>query len=256
MLDQCARLRYRVAVIDPPGGQQIGEVQSWALAHGLASSRASRFAALYYPWLDVPDLLQLQGISRPVPPSGHVAGAYAQTDLTYGVQKPPANVELQFVVDVEKAISDQQQQLLNLNNVNAIRAFPGRGIRVWGARSLAPVQDEDWRFIHVRRLMSAIEETLQRSSRWTVFQSNDRALRSSLSHSLNVLLEEIWARGGLKGNKPADAFFVTCDDTNNPQSVIDRGQLICQVGVAIAAPMEFLVFEIRQDASGSQILEN
>jgi uncharacterized protein len=256
MLDQCVRLQYRVALIDPPGGQQIGQVQNWAQTNGLVGSPAARFAALYYPWLDVPDALELAGNSRSIPPSGHVAGAYAQNDLTFGVQKPPANIELQFVVDVEKAICDRQQQLLNLNNVNAIRAFPGRGIRVWGARSLAPVTDSDWRFIHVRRLMSAIEETVQRASRWTVFQSNDRALRSSLTHSLNVLLEEIWARGGLKGAKPADAFYVICDDSNNPQTVVDQGKLICEVGVAIAAPMEFLVFEIRQDASGSQVLEN
>jgi phage tail sheath protein FI len=97
---------------------------------------------------------------------------------------------------------------------------------------------------------------VQRTSRWTVFQGNDRALRSSLTHSLNVLLEGIWARGGLKGSKPADAFYVKCDGTNNPQTVIDQGQLICEIGIAVAAPMEFLVFEIRQDASGSQVVEN
>ncbi len=135
-------------------------------------------------------------------------------------------------------------------------AFPGRGIRVWGARSLASPRDSDWRFIHVRRLMSAIEETVQRSSRWAVFQNNNDALRNSLKHSLTVLLEGIWAKGGLQGTKPADAFYVKCDATNNPETVIDLGQLICQVGIAIAAPMEFLVFEIRQDAAGAQILEN
>jgi uncharacterized protein len=256
MIEQCARLRYRVAVIDPPGALQIEQVQSWALKNGLVESPSSRFAALYYPWLNAPDSLGPEGALRRIPPSGYVAGTYAQTDLTFGVQRPPANLELQFVVDVEQPISDLQQQGLNLNNVNAIRALPGRGIRVWGARSLAGPGDEDWRFIHVRRLMSAIEETAQRSSRWTVFQSNDRALRSSLTHSLNVLLEGIWAKGGLKGTKPADAFYVKCDATNNPQNVIDRGQLVCEIGIAVAAPMEFLVFQIRQDAAGAQVLEN
>jgi len=256
MIDQCVRLRYRVALIDPPDGQQIEQVQGWAMAQGLVSSPSSRFAALYYPWLDAPDALALDGPFRRIPPSGYVAGVCAQIDLAYGVQRPPANVELQFVVDVEQAISDLQQQGLNLNNVNAIRSFPGRGIRVWGARSLAGPGDEDWRFIHVRRLMSAIEATVQRASRWTVFQSNDRGLRTTLTHSLNVLLESIWARGGLKGTKTADAYYVKCDSTNNPQSVIDQGQLVCEVGIAIAAPMEFLVFEIRQDASGGQVLEH
>ncbi len=256
MIDQCQRLQYRVALIDPPPGLQISQAQTWPANNGLVSSPSSRFAAFYYPWLMAPDSLQPNQLTTTVPPSGYVAGAYAQTDLTYGVQRPPANVELEYVVDVAQPISDLQQEGLNLNNVNAIRAFPGRGVRVWGARSLAQPGDEDWRFIHVRRLMSAIEETVQRSSAWVVFQNNTDTLRRSLTHSLTVLLTGIWAKGGLQGTKPSDAFYVTCDSTNNPQSVIDQGQLICEVGIAIAAPMEFLVFEIRQDASGSQVLEN
>lgn len=255
MIDQCERLHYRVALIDPPDRKQIGEMQDWPKNQGLVM-RSSRFAAIYYPWLKVPDALGIEGLSRRIPPSGHVAGAYAQTDLTYGVQRPPANVELQFVDDVTQAISDLQQEGLNDNSVNAIRTFPGRGVRVWGARSLAPRDDSEWRFIHVRRLMSAIEETAQRSSRWAVFQNNNHALRNSLKHSLTVLLEGIWAKGGLKGTKPVDAFYVKCDTTNNPQSVIDQGKVICEVGVAVAAPMEFIIFEIHQDASGAQVLEN
>jgi hypothetical protein len=257
MIDQCERLRYRVAVIDPPDKLQIDQIQRWPAAQGLVS-RSSRYAAIYYPWLKVPDALAAVGVSRRVPPSGHVAGAYAYNDLTFGVQRPPANIELNFVTDVAQSISDAQQSGLNDDkvNVNAIRAFPGRGIRVWGARSLAPLDDSDWRFIHVRRLMSAIEETLERYSRWVVFQNNNATLRASLKHSLEVMLHGIWAKGGLKGGTPAQAFFVKCDETNNSQTVIDRGQLICQIGVAIAAPMEFIVFEIRQAASGAQVLED
>jgi len=256
MIDQCQRLRYRVALIDPPDGLQIGDVQTWPTDQGLVFSPSSRFAAIYYPWMIAPDTLEPTRPTRNVPPSGYVAGAYAYNDLTYGVQKPPANIELQYVVDVAMEISDLQQEGLNLNNINAIRAFPGRGIRVWGARSLAAVGDEDWRFIHVRRLMSAIEATVERSMGWVVFQNNTDTLRRSLTHSLTVLLQGIWTKGGLMGHKPTDAFYVKCDAKNNPQTVIDLGQLICEVGIAIAAPMEFLIFEIRQDASGAQILEN
>jgi Bacteriophage tail sheath protein len=256
MIDQCERLRYRVALIDPPDKMQIGEMQRWPKDRGLVMRRSSRFAAIYYPWLKVPDPLKIEGLNRRVPPSGHVAGTYAQTDLTYGVQRPPANVELEFVTDLGQSISDLQQEGLNENSVNAIRAFPGRGIRIWGTRSLAPAEDSDWRFIHVRRLMSAIEETVEHSSRWAVFQNNDVALRNSLKHSLEVLLQGFWTKGGLKGGKPADAFYVKCDANNNPQYVIDQGQLICEVGVAVAAPMEFIVFEIRQDASGSRVLDS
>jgi phage tail sheath protein FI len=256
MIDQCQRLRYRVAILDTPDKLQISQAQNWPGSQGLVFSPPSRFAAIYYPWMMAPDALELAGPTRSVPASGYVAGAYAFNDLTYGVQRPPGNVELQFVMDVQRDISDLQQAGLNLNDVNAIRAFPGRGIRVWGARSLAEQGDEDWRFIHVRRLMSAIEATVERSTGWVVFQNNTDALRKSLTHSLNVLLRGIWAKGGLKGNQPQEAYYVKCDAKNNPQTVVDRGQLICEIGVAIAAPMEFLVFEIRQDASGAQILEN
>lgn len=256
MIDQCQRLRYRVALIDPPDGIQVKTMPNWPTTNQLVT-RSSLFAAIYYPWLKVPDSLEVDGEpSRRVPPSGSVAGAYAYTDLNFGVQKPPANVELLSATDVGEAILDAEQGALNDNSVNAIRAFPGRGIRVWGARSLASAEDSDWRFIHVRRLMSAIEETLQRYSRWVVFRNNDATLRLSLKHSLEVMLQGIWAKGGLKGGTPAQAYFVKCDETNNPQAVIDQGQLICQVGVAVAAPMEFIVFEIRQEAAGGQVVEN
>jgi hypothetical protein len=255
MIDQCQRLRYRVALIDPPDQLQIDTVQTWLFNSGLIT-RFSLYAALYYPWLKVPDPLQPLGNTRRVPPSGAVAGAYAYNDLTFGVQRPPANLELDWTTDVGQAISDAQQGDLNQNNINALRVFPGRGIRIWGARSLANEDNTEWRFIHVRRLMSAIEETVEHQSRWAVFQNNDNALRASLKHSMEVLLEGIWAAGGLKGGTPAQAFYVKCDSANNPQDVIDRGQLICEVGIAVAAPMEFIVFQIRQDATGTVVEES
>jgi hypothetical protein len=253
MIEQCERLNYRVALIDPPGGLQPDKMSLWPQQEGLIN-RSSRFAALYYPWLLVPDPLGIGGASRVVPPSGHAAGCYAQIDLTLGVQHPPANTPLQSVANVAQEISDLQQGLLNDANVNAIRPFPGRGIRIWGARSLAA--EEAWRFIHVRRLISAIEETLQRSSRWAVFESNDVSLRKSLTHSLTVLLEGIWASGGLKGAKPSEGFYVKCDDTNNPQPIIEAGQVVCEIGIAVAAPMEFIVFMIRQDVTGGSVVES
>ena len=252
MIEQCERLNYRVALIDPPAGLQPQDMSLWPSSQGLIN-RSARFAALYYPWLSVPDPLGPPGATRLVPPSGHVAGTYAQVDLTVGVQHPPANVALASVSDVAQDLSDLQNGLLNPQNVNAIRAFPGRGIRVWGARSLAA--DDAWRFIHVRRLVSAIEETAQRSSRWATFEVNNDTLRQALTHSLTVLLEGIWAKGGLLGSKPADGFYVKCDDTNNPPAVTDAGQVICEIGVAVAAPMEFIVFRIRQDVTAGDVVE-
>jgi hypothetical protein len=252
MIEQCDRLRDRVAILDPPPGMQARQIQLWPEAEDLRNPMG-KFAALYYPWLKVPDALAITGPNREVPPCGHVAGIYARTDHTFGVQKPPANEELEFAADVVTSVSDLDQESLNDFRVNCIRAFPGRGILVWGARSLST--DAQWKFIHVRRLMSMIEDSVDQSMRWVVFEPNNEALRRTLVHSLNVFLEGIWRAGGLRGTSTAQAYFVRCDETNNPQAVIDAGQLICQVGIAIAAPMEFLVFEIRRTVAGSEVVE-
>ena len=250
MIDQCERLRDRVAVIDTP---QVTRGATALLAW--RDLFATRFAALYYPWLEVPDALNAQGGTRPIPPSGHVAGIYAYTDNVFGVQRPPANAELDFVAGVVDDIDAHAQENLNPFDINAIRSFPGRGIRVWGARSLASASDSNWRFIHVRRLMSMVEKSVEKSMQWAVFESNDYPVRRTLTHSLSVFLETIWRTGGLKGDKPSAGFFVKCDETNNPQSVIDAGQLVCQVGIAVAAPMEFIVFEIRHGGAQTELLE-
>jgi phage tail sheath protein FI len=203
----------------------------------------------------VPDSLDAGQLTRPVPPCGHVAGVYAQIDNRFGVHRPPANVALEFVTDVVDEITALQQEELNPHDVNAIRPFRGRGIRVWGARALAARDDNDWRFIHARRLMSMIEESVYKSMQWTVFEPNDFSLRRTLVHSLSVFLEAIWREGGLKGALPREGFYVKCDETNNPQAVVDAGQIVCEVGIAVAAPMEFIVFEIQQDPGGAAIVE-
>lgn len=252
MIEQCERLNFRVAIIDPPEKIDPVQMSAWPTQSRLANQSA-KFAALYYPWLKVSDPLAPPNGLRETPPSGFVAGAYAKTDRSSGVWKPPANVVLPSVADVATPLSDDQQGPLNDANVNAIRAFHGRGVVVWGARSLS--SDGAWRYIHIRRLISAIEETILLSSRWAVFEGNTPALRNALAHSLRVLLERIWQAGGLKGATPSQGFYVRCDHVNNPQRVIDAGQVVCEIGVAVAAPMEFLVFQIRQDVSGGAVVE-
>ncbi len=250
MIDQCERLRDRVAIIDTPQNMNLpSKIVEWRFQF------RTRFAALYYPWLKVPDPLDVDRLTRAVPPSGHVAGVYAKIDNQFGVHRPPANVALEFVTDVVEEITALQQEELNPYDVNAIRAFRGRGIRVWGARSLADKTDNDWRFIHARRLMSMIEESVYKTMQWTVFETNDYSLRRTLVHSLTVFLEAIWRQGGLKGALPAEGFYVKCDETNNPPVVVDAGQVVCEVGIAVAAPMEFIVFEIRQGPGGAAVTE-
>ena len=252
MVDQCVQMQYRVAVLDTPMSLTPAQALKWRNQLRYQDP-AARFAAVYYPWLKVPDELGIEGPNRTVPPCGHVAGAYAYTDNNSGVQKPPANVELQFVSDVQLEVTSQQQGFLNPAGVNCIRPFPGRGIRVWGARSLS--QDSNWRYIHRRRLMSMIEDSVEQASRWVVFRTNDDDLQRMLTHSLNVFLQTIWLAGGLLGARPSEGYFVKCDKTNNTPTTIDAGQLVCQVGVAVAAPMEFLVFEMRRSVAGAQVVE-
>jgi hypothetical protein len=256
MLGQCSLKRYRTCILDVPDGISADLTVNWAVSQQLLI-QPSMFAALYYPWVKVPDPLSPYETTRSVPAAGHVAGSYATNDWTSGVQKPPANVELSFATDVSVPVNDVSQGPLNQAGVNVIRAIPGRGIRVWGARSLAVAtpSGSQWRFIHIRRLMSAIEASVDRSMRWVVFRPNDNTLRQTLVHSLNVLLQSIWQAGGLKGATAAQSYFVKCDKTNNPQAVIDAGQLVCQMGVAVAAAMEFVVFELRQNVEGSDLAE-
>jgi uncharacterized protein len=250
MIEQCERLRDRVAVLDTPRMLRgAGPLLIWRRRFN------TKFAALYYPWLNVPDALNALGGTRAVPPCGHVAGVYARIDNQFGVQRPPANAELSFAVSSVETVDGEAQENLNPYDINCLRSFPGQGIRVWGARALASSSDADWRFIHVRRLMSMIEKSVDKSMQWAVFEPNDFSLRRTLAHSLRVFLERLWRTGGLKGDRAEQAYFVRCDETNNPQSVIDAGRLICQVGVAVAAPMEFIVFEIRQGGAQSEVLE-
>jgi hypothetical protein len=253
MLEQCERQRDRVALLDAPeSAKGVTTLLNWRKLAAALSGTARRFAAGYAPWIAVTDPTR-SGARRLIPPSGHVAGVYAQVDNAFGVHRPPANVALVGVEDVAEALSARDQEELNPRGINLLRPFPGRGVRVWGARSLS--DEPEWRFIHVRRLMSMIQESVDDSTQWTVFEPNDETLRRTLAHSLSVFLRGIWDAGGLKGAVPEEAFFVKCDETNNPPAVVDSGQLICQIGVAVAAPMEFLVFEIRQQAAGADIVE-
>jgi hypothetical protein len=256
MVEQAARLRYRVALLDTRDNLEPTAANAWLTAIDLPPAYV-QFSAVYYPWVHVPDGLTGELATRRVPPAGQVAGVYAHVDNSSCVQHPPANIELQFAVDLVRPVLGPQHGQLNEWGINALRSFPGRGLRVWGARSLAAAFDdqEQWWFIHVRRTMSMIENSVEKAMQWTVFETNNANLRRTLTHSLSVFLEQIWRSGGLKGAKASHAFYVKCDDSNNPQSQIDRGWLVCEVGVAIAAPMEFLTFQIQRQPDGTGVVE-
>jgi uncharacterized protein len=202
----------------------------------------------------VVDPLKLRGNPvRTIPPCGHIAGLYARSDFTVGVHKAPANGELFWAEDVTVAINDDEQGILNPEGINCIRAFPGRGIRVYGARTIS--SNPDWRYINVRRLMSMIEEAVDESTQWAVFEPHDFNLRRSLILSISGFLETIWRQGALMGGSPEEAFYIKCDDTNNPPEIVDRGQIITDIGVAPTHPAEFIVFRVGRTVEELEIVE-
>jgi hypothetical protein len=251
LVEQCERLRYRFAFLDSPRPAAAAE-EGVAVAREWRRRFDSNFAALHFPWLNVRDPLR-RGEPRAVPPSGHVLGLCARLDLADGVHRAPAGGELSDVQSLTLRLDDALHGLLNAEGVNAIRAQAGRGIRVVGARTVS--SDSRWRFINVRRLVSMIEKTLAQGCQLAVFEPNDSRLRGTLVLGITELLLAIWQRGAMAGLHPEDAFYVRCDDGNNPPAQAARGELVVEVGVAPAAPAEFVVFRIGRVADQVEILE-
>lgn len=254
MVEHCEQRRDRVAVLDAPcpGGRPLtaAEIQAWR--ERFDSPRG--FAALYYPWIKVDDPLRLGANPlRAVPGCGHVTGIYARVDLSTGVHGAPANLELVGAQDVMALINDEVQGVWNPQGVNCLRAFPGRGLRVYGARTVS--SDADWRYVNVRRLMLMIEDALDKSTQWAVFEPHDYALRQTLVQSVSSFLDAIWRRGALVGETSAQAYYVKCDDTNNPPSEVDKGKILVEIGVAPVHPAEFIVVNIERTATGLEITE-
>jgi len=241
MVAQCERLRDRFAVLDPPPQDGQAAPGNVAAARAWRKRFDSAFAALYFPWLRVRDPGE-GGKLRELPPCGHVAGLFARFDLAEGVHRPPANGELRWAQDVATQVGAELQGALNPEGINAIRAFPGRGIRVYGARTVG--SDPLWRWVNVRRLISMLQEAVAEASEWAVFEPHTAELRSLLRMGIANLLEAVHDAGGLAGGTPEEAFFVVCDDTNNPREAVDAGRLAVDVGVAPAAPGEFIVFRV------------
>jgi phage tail sheath protein FI len=254
LLAHCAQRRDRFALLDAPLAAcermtlAVSELQHWR------SSFDSAFGALYAPWLAVIDPRRGRaGRTRLVPPCGHVAGLYAATDLREGVHVAPANAPLAWVHDVSLRLDDERHGLLNALGVDLIRPAEGRGLRVLGARTLA--SDPDWRFVPVRRLVSMIERALDIALAWAVFEPNDWRTRAKLSLQVGSFLRSLWRRGALAGAAAEQAFFVRCDDGNNPPDARARGELLIEVGVAPVIPAEFIVLRIGRDANGFALAE-
>jgi phage tail sheath protein FI len=183
-----------------------------------------------------------------VPPSGHVAGLWARTDAERGVHKAPANDVLRGVLDVELQTTRGEHDGLNPIGVNVIRRFAGRGVRVFGARTLS--SDPQWRYISTRRLFNYVQSSLVNGTQWVVFEPNDRALWGQVTRTVSAFVSTVWRAGALFGDTPAEAYYVKCDDETNPSESIEAGQLVVEIGIAPVKPAEFVVFRLAQMPSG------
>ncbi|MBO4396263.1 MAG: phage tail sheath family protein [Eubacterium sp.] len=242
LVAHCENLASRFAVLDIP--QDAKKVQD-VIAH--RDIFDSEYAALYHPWLQVFDPLDKKNIA--IPPSGAVMGIYARSDNTRGVHKAPANEVVRACSGLDCQFNKGEQDILNPKGINLIRAFPGQGIRVWGARTVS--SNPKWKYVNVRRLFIFIEESIKANTNWAVFEPNDTALWVRVQRTISVFLTGLWRNGSLMGSSPEEAFFVNIGRDTMSQDDIDNGRLICVIGVAPVKPAEFVIFRITQKTSES-----
>jgi phage tail sheath protein FI len=243
LIGHCERLRYRMAIVDPPPDQSISGIRQFR------SQFDSTYAALYYPWLEIldPNARPDPGTPPPripLPPSGFVAGIYARSDIERGVHKAPANEVLLGLTRFQANVTFDRQAVLNPEGINALRFFEGRANRVWGARTMS--SDPEWKYVNVRRLFIYLEHSIDKATQWAVFEPNNERLWASIRQTIEDFLRVVWRSGALMGTRAEEAFFVRCDRTTMSQNDLDNGRLICLIGVAPTYPAEFVIFRIGQ----------
>jgi uncharacterized protein len=243
LIQHCERLRYRIAVVDPPRDSSISQVREFR------SQFDTKYGALYYPWVRLVDPTRKPDPGGPtpmldLPPSGYVAGIYARSDIERGVHKAPANEVVLGIDSFVTNVTFDRQSVLNPEGINALRFFEGRANRVWGARTMS--SDPEWKYVNVRRLFIYLEHSIDRSTQWAVFEPNNERLWASIRQTIEDFLLATWRTGALMGTRPEEAFFVRCDRTTMTQNDLDNGRLICLIGVAPTYPAEFVIFRIGQ----------
>jgi hypothetical protein len=249
VLKHCQDLGDRFAILDPRFDTKVQDMKEVPAKLRGAGGLDGTSGALYYPWIKV-----LDGPAASdgyVPPCGHVAGVFAQTDERVGVHKAPANEALEGVVELKRNLKDADQDQLNPVGVNCLRAFPGRGIRVWGARTLS--SERAWTYVNVRRLFLTVGRWIEHNMADVVFEPHDASLWARIRRELTVYLNELFRQGAFQGSTQEEAFYVKCDEELNPSEVREQGHVVVEIGLAPALPNEFVVVRIIHGVSGVTI---
>jgi len=234
MVDLCENLKDRFAILDCPQTRKVEEVQSWR------RRTDSSYCAYYWPWMVMP---AADGKTRVIPPSGIMAGIYAQRDTEHGVHHAPANVPMVGAVDLSVRVTEDHLGMLNAEGINSFRI--SRGIRPWGARTAS--SDPDWRYVNVRRIFIMLRRSLDMGMAWVPFEPNDSRTWDNIETATKLFLVELFQKGMFAGGNPEESFYVKCDAETNPPDVVDQGRLICQIGVAPAIPTEYIMIQVVQD---------
>ncbi|HKX95720.1 MAG TPA: phage tail sheath subtilisin-like domain-containing protein [Methylibium sp.] len=243
------RRMYRIAVLDTDERLNAGA------ARNARATIDSKYAALYYPWVVIANPNARPGrddIPREIalPPAGFVCGIYARNDIERGVHKAPANEVVRGALRFEREISFGEQEMLNPLGVNCLRFFPGRGYRVWGARTAS--SDPEWKYVNIRRYFNYLESSIDRGTQWAVFEPNGERLWANVRETIASFLYNEWRNGALLGSKAEEAYFVRCDRSTMTQNDLDNGRLVCQIGVAALKPAEFVIFRIGQKTADTR----
>ena len=239
LVGHCERLRSRFAVLDMPK-----EMTKTADLIQYRQMVDSTYCAMYHPWIQVFD--RSSNKTDAIPPSGAVMGVYSRTDIDRGVHKAPAN-EPVFCTGLSVNYTKDEQDILNPEGINLIRALPGQGIRVWGARTAS--SNSAFKYVNVRRLFIYVEESIKANTNWVVFEPNDPTLWQRVNLTISNFLEGLWRNGMLAGESASEAYFVEIGPSTMTRDDIMNGRLICNIGIAPSRPAEFVIFRVTQHTS-------
>ncbi|MBD2112574.1 MULTISPECIES: phage tail sheath family protein [Cyanophyceae] len=244
ILEHCAKMGDRFAILDTPYSSDLATLK--ANGEELKKRPDNDYGAIYGPWLKTPHR------EDAVPPCGHVAGVYAACDRA-NTPRAPANIALEGVLDVAALSREQQTQLAQLSEtpINGIRSLRGRGVRIWGARTLS--SDPQWRYVNVRRLAITIHRWIALNLADVAFETNDFRLWVRIERELNAYLQTLWQQGHLQGATPDEAFRVRCNGETNPLEMRDRGELITFIEFAPTIPNEFIQLRLIHGDTGVAI---